>query len=396
MLSCLTKQLAFNLFNDILGDLESRAADGSGMSLYVNCLHSGYHLAVYLKHSLMGMLCILEMGKSITLDGRRLAGGSCLDIPHLEAQAKYFEEAANKNLNTFTWPILCSMQPKDRRAAIRMQMIARLLWYLPQIVPAGFHEDNLPRLAAVASGVIMDKIHAQKQGELLSMAEQSLFDTMEKKTTDFEALVLGNFNVAWTKFQKGIDAPGGSSSAGAPSSETAGLCSKLTQSCSVTVDLRAGLLSVVADILPDVAPSVNPSSLPAIAGKVTDDILSGGTSYDAVPSRAEVSSLVQDRMGMIKGLIKEGRQTPVALAASIDGLSVDRTPSHITVPGPGGMSTKGMATSLKGPNNSAPPSGHRTCSACGVASQPDADRMKKCPICRVTYYCSAECQKADW
>ena len=82
----------------------------------------------------------------------------------------------------------------------------------------------------------------------------------------------------------------------------------MTQSCLVTVDLRAGLQSVVADILPDVVPSISPSSLPVIAGKVTDDILSGGASYDAVPSRAEVSCLVQARMVMIKGLIKEGRQ----------------------------------------------------------------------------------------
>ena len=105
----------------------------------------------------------------------------------------------------------------------------------------------------------------------------------------------------------------------------------MTQSCLVTVDLRAGLQSVVADILPDVVPSISPSSLPVIAGKVTDDILSGGASFDAVPSRSEVSFLVQARMGMIKGLIKEGRQPPVPPAVATvfsAGSSADKTPSQ--------------------------------------------------------------------
>lgn len=100
------------------------------------------------------------------------------------------------------------------------------------------------------------------------------------------------------------------------SSTSSGIPGKSPRSPSTSDDIRAGFLSAVANILPDVAPSIGPSSLPTIAGKVVDDILSGDASFDAVPPKSEVLSLVQARMGIIKSLIKEGRKPQVAHASA--------------------------------------------------------------------------------
>jgi hypothetical protein len=36
----------------------------------------------------------------------------------------------------------------------------------------------------------------------------------------------------------------------------------------------------------------------------------------------------------------------------------------------------------------------RACDACG--SNEDLDALKMCSLCKVVFYCSVECQKADW
>ena len=79
---------------------------------------------------------------------------------------------------------------------------------------------------------------------------------------------------------------------------------------------------MVSYVVLELVPNICQSNLPTIASKVADDILSGSASYDAVPPRAEVSSLVRARMRMIKDMIKEGkgvRKPPVLPVSSVAG-----------------------------------------------------------------------------
>ena len=208
----LSKHTVLILSDIIMNGLGSNKNDIEASQ--VNCLHSDFHLANFIKQSLMGMLAFLGEGESITLDGRILTGIRCLGVPHLEAQAKFHtaslktmspvDEAKNeKHLNPFPWPMLCSMRPEERRAALRMQLMICLLCHLPDMVPSGFNDDKLPRLAAIASDVIMNNIYAQQnQDDHLSMAEQTLFCIMEDQEAVFMAVIRGSFDAAGLSFRR--------------------------------------------------------------------------------------------------------------------------------------------------------------------------------------------------
>ena len=63
--------------------------------------------------------------------------------------------------------------------------------------------------------------------------------------------------------------------------------------------------------------------------------------------------------------------------------------------GGGGGSSKGKKGKGKKGSASATPS-LRDCANCGAPELPDGQTHRMCSRCKMTFYCSAECQKAHW
>ena len=234
--------------------------------------------------------------------------GISINIRHIEAQQVYLNGRASSVDLSDSMELFMSLQPSDRRAAARMRLVVFLLDILPEVAPPGaIPPGKLPRLASKAADAILKgmRMDGEDLKEVVCFFEHK--SSLIRKVSPMISVLL----IETAKEMPTADTPSSSSR------EHASNVQNMPHSSSeTTVDLRGSLVTVVADVLLDLAPSIAPSSLPVIAGKVADDIISGGISCDVVPPRAEVLGLVQARMGMIKGLIKEGRQPPVPTAST--------------------------------------------------------------------------------
>ena len=248
---------------------------------------------------------------NIVLHFRRLFPGVSINVCHIEAQQDYQLGCDCFSIEDWdSMELFMSLQPSDRRAAIRMRLVVYLLDVLPEVTSSGaIPHGKLPRLASKAADTILRGM--KTDGEDLKELICYFLDrsALLRKTAPLIHQILKEFMTD----NQSEATPSTSARGRASNSAHYGISSG---SNGARVYLLSGLVTVVADVLLDLAPSISPSSLPVIAGKVADDILSGGASFDAVPSRSEVLSLVRARMGMIKGLIKEGRQ-PLAPPSSL-------------------------------------------------------------------------------
>ena len=234
--------------------------------------------------------------------------GVSINIRHIEAQQEYQNGRVLNNEDWDSMDFFMTLKPSDRQAAARLRLVMYLLDVLPEIAPSGaIPPGKLPRLASEISDTILKgmKMEGKDLKEVVSFFTHKLM--LIRKSAP---LITGLLK------EIAKDMP----SSHMPSSSTVEHASDIRNaphsSSGTTLDLRGCLVEVVADVLLDLAPSIGPSRLPAIAIKVTDNILSGGVSNDVVPSRSEVLSLVQARMGLVKGLIKKGKPQPSPAAGS--------------------------------------------------------------------------------
>lgn len=95
---------------------------------------------------------------------------------------------------------------------------------------------------------------------------------------------------------------------------------------------------------------------------------------------------------------------PAAAAADAGGAAavqeaIQEEPVAAAAPPPAAeeASLEGVAAPPAPSSQPPPPSRpHRRCAACGATEGSQGHRVRKCSACRQVYYCSTECQHADW
>lgn len=138
------------------------------------CLTSNCSLAEFIKGSLLGLCSILDAQPNYKNSDWDASDFKWFDIPHLKIQARISSAVMSeskghfKKKDLFPWPMLSSMSPQDRRAALRMQLVTRLFDFISQVVPSGIiiPHEKLPRLSGISSDVIMEGVYADQEDSL--------------------------------------------------------------------------------------------------------------------------------------------------------------------------------------------------------------------------------------